>query len=304
VGYYPAVVCTTGANNSTLGAYTLDAANSDYNIAIGSYATGNATTGHSNTVVGYAAGDAITTAAYNCYIGRDAGTSSTTGDANTFVGGYLTGGGVTTGSNNTFIGYAAGYNNVTVSTGSSNVLVGGNAHPTNATTSNSVVLGADCLGVGGDGYVTIGVDGSGGSETTDRIYNQFTANATWTHSSDERFKKEIETNEDCGLDFINDLRTVTYKWKAGSELDPSLPSYNPDRTEPRYKDRLYGMIAQEVKTALDKHNIKDFTGWHESTEGNQGISESMFVFPLINAVQELSAKVDDLTEKLDKCNCE
>ncbi len=43
-----------------------------------------------------------------------------------------------------------------------------------------------------------------------------------------------------------------------------------------------------------------FNGWTQ-TEGNgdvQGISYEMFVMPLINAVQELSAKNDELEARL------
>ena len=57
---------------------------------------------------------------------------------------------------------------------------------------------------------------------------------------------------------------------------------------------MYGFIAQEVKAALDKHNITDFNGWTETSDGEQGISYEMFVMPLVKAVQELSAKVTAL----------
>ena len=63
---------------------------------------------------------------------------------------------------------------------------------------------------------------------------------------------------------------------------------------------MYGLIAQEVKTALDKHNITDFAGWDETEEGIQGISQEMFVHPLIKAVQELSAKNDALEARIQE----
>jgi len=58
---------------------------------------------------------------------------------------------------------------------------------------------------------------------------------------------------------------------------------------------MYGLIAQEVKTALDKHNITDFGGWSSITTGDhtqQGVSQEMFIHPLIKAVQELSTKLE------------
>ena len=61
---------------------------------------------------------------------------------------------------------------------------------------------------------------------------------------------------------------------------------------------LYGMIAQEVETALDKVGHKNFGGWSEEEDGSQKLAQSMFIYPLINAIQELSAEVEELKAKL------
>ena len=62
---------------------------------------------------------------------------------------------------------------------------------------------------------------------------------------------------------------------------------------------MHGMIAQDVKAALDKENVNTFGGWNEDPDDNsQEISQEMFVHPLIKAVQELSAKVEELENKL------
>ena len=61
---------------------------------------------------------------------------------------------------------------------------------------------------------------------------------------------------------------------------------------------MYGLIAQEVKSAMDKHNITDFGGWSISKDNIQGISQEMFVHPLIKAVQELSAEVTTLKSEI------
>ena len=60
---------------------------------------------------------------------------------------------------------------------------------------------------------------------------------------------------------------------------------------------LYGMVAQEVEKALDKVGHKNFGGWIKEEDGSQSLSQEMFVYPLINAVQELSAKVEALENK-------
>ena len=137
------------------------------------------------------------------------------------------------------------------------------------------------------------------SSGSDRIYNLPDTNATWTRVSDERYKEEIKDNTDCGLSFINDLRPVTFKWKPKSEVPESFPDYDAEATERRHDEKMYGLIAQEVKEALDKHNITDFGGWAEIDEGVQTVAQSMFVYPLIKAVQELSAKVEELESKLN-----
>ena len=65
------------------------------------------------------------------------------------------------------------------------------------------------------------------------------------------------------------------------------------------------LIAQEVKEAMDKHNITDFGGWNSITTKDhtqQGVSQEMFIHPLIKAVQELSAKVEELEKKLSEEN--
>ena len=54
---------------------------------------------------------------------------------------------------------------------------------------------------------------------------------------------------------------------------------------------------------MDSVGNTTFNGWEEGQDG-QAVSREMFITPLIKAVQELSIKVDELTEKLNNCNCE
>ena len=173
-----------------------------------------------------------------------------------------------------------------------NICVGNNVNPAGAVTDNSINIGHDFNGQG-DNYFTFGKSGN-------IVYNQFTVNATWTRTSDVRLKKDIQTNTDLGLDFINDLRTVTYKWKAPCDIPSSFPGYNAKKTEADHTEKMYGFIAQEVKQALDDHGITDFNGWHQQDNDNaiQGISYEMFVMPLVKAVQELSAKNTALEARL------
>ena len=118
------------------------------------------------------------------------------------------------------------------------------------------------------------------------------SNASWTRVSDSRYKDNIQNNTDCGLAFINELRPVTFKFKALADIDNTLPDYDENATSRKYDKKMYGLIAQEVKAAMDKHNITDFAGWSEEEfTGIQGVSQEMFIHPLIKAVQELSAEL-------------
>ena len=62
---------------------------------------------------------------------------------------------------------------------------------------------------------------------------------------------------------------------------------------------MHGMIAQDVKAALDEAGVDTFGGWSQTEDGCQTISQEMFVHPLIRAVQELSAEVDEIKKKLN-----
>ena len=64
---------------------------------------------------------------------------------------------------------------------------------------------------------------------------------------------------------------------------------------------MYGFVAQEVKAAMDTHNITDFAGHHQIEDGAdnmQGISYEMFVMPLVKALQEADAKIEALTTRI------
>ena len=129
-------------------------------------------------------------------------------------------------------------------------------------------------------------------------------------TSDRNQKKNIE-NSELGLQFINDLRPVKYKFIKNTS----------DRTH-------YGLIAQDVTSSLDKFNIdkKDFAGfisYNNYVSGSSEITEEAFskieneddkmgwdkvekyslrydefISPMIKAIQELTKKVEELEAKI------
>ena len=125
--------------------------------------------------------------------------------------------------------------------------------------------------------------------------------------SDERKKKNIK-EDTLGLDFINDLKTVTFEWKPNHEFPKHFRDYKETAEENEMTTglTLHGMVAQDVKAALDKAGVDTFGGWSEDAEdGSQEIAQGMFVHPLIRAVQELSAQVEELKQQAhEKCDKE
>jgi len=290
VGYNALTACTSGGANTAVGTQCADAVTSgDDNTAMGNLALSAATTVDDNTAIGSGA-MRYSTGASNTAVGKSAlGASSNSGDNNTIVG---AGAGIsfTSASNNTCIGKGAGNNQTT---GGQNTFVGENARGSAVGTEVSIVLGYNTVGQG-DYYTTLG-SGAG----SDRIYNQFSANASWTRVSDSRYKEEITNNTDCGLSFINDLRPVTFKFKPLADIDNTLPDYDASKNSRLYDKKMYGLIAQEVKQAMDDNNITDFAGWDQGDNGIQGISQEMFIHPLIKAVQELTALNTALTTRIE-----
>jgi len=256
--------------------------------AIGNQCLDAQTTGDNNTAVGSSALGANTTGLANTAMGHSAADNITTGESNTILG-YNSGGAVTTGDANTAVGYQAGH--VWASGASNNIAVGVNAITASSNPSLVYSMGVECTAPNQNNTFAFGNDSQG------VVYNQFSANASWTRGSDERLKANIK-NDSLGLEFINNLRTVTFNWKPNNELPKEFREY----AEENVKDTsvvMHGMIAQEVKEALEKSGVDTFGGWSEDDTGKQMISQELIVHPLIKAVQELTAKVEELENKLN-----
>jgi hypothetical protein len=298
----------TEAHNLGIGVSALggSVAGGEYNVAIGNYALDALTSGDGSVAVGYSAGTAVTTAGENILIGFEAGKSLTIGGNNVVVGytafedavverqcvaignyalaNHRTSSSTVNDTGNTAVGYAAGD---VITTGTGNVMIGAVVDPSGNNGENQIVIGNTFSG-NGDNKVNFG-SGLG------YIWNSYTQNATWTQVSDERTKKNIETDT-LGLDFINELRPVTFNWRKNAELDStfkeSLLNKHIDKDD---SATIHGLIAQEVKAAMDKVGNSTFNGWEDTVDG-QAVSREMFITPLIKAVQELSAKVKALEE--------
>jgi len=331
LGYLALEDMTTGVGNTALGYRACEQVTvSGYNTVVGHQALNSEIQGSHNVALGYQAlysqnkGSAVVTAnigigveagyhndtgVYNVWLGYKAGTGVDGNSNNNNVGigfeaakgittangsvciGYQAGTAITSGIHNICIGYQAG--NI-ITEGQGNVLIGTGAVPSHAVNiDDSIVIsaGTDALQGGVTESIRIGVD-------SDYIENVFGTDANWAHSSDERIKKDIKDNT-LGLDFINDLRTVTFKKKAPSEYPKEFNTHNETKTERNNPDKVsYGFIAQEVKEAMDKAGHSDFTAWSEGEDTMQMLAESALITPLVKAIQELTARVKELESKL------
>lgn len=125
--------------------------------------------------------------------------------------------------------------------------------------------------------------------------------------SDMRTKNSIETS-DLGLDFINRLRPVSYFKNASKKIareDENGEYLRGENEQVLYdelpgKRRHYGLIAQEVRQVIEDlgKTPLDFSGWSkqdpDDPDSEQMVTYMEFISPLIKAVQELSARVEEL----------
>ena len=229
-------------------------------------------------------GCGVTTSRNNIAIGTETMCDLTSGGNNVAIGLYP-GAKLTTGGDNIHIGRCAGCANTT---GGDNVSIGRGA-------GIGVVGTAANINIGATANKTTGSIGC----IAHCMYS-----SGW-HASDCRFKCDI-TDSDLGLSFINKLTPVSYKWKDGTDD----------------KKTQYGLIAQDVKTVLDeigkteeqfgaykkveKEDLGDPDVATNSTKNSTksgdvdlGLAYEQFISPLIKAVQELSAEVESLKEKLN-----
>ena len=201
----------------------------------GSFALVNNTTGVDNTGFGNGALFPNTTGLNNSAFGTAALVSNTTGDDNTTSGSdalfHSLGNGNTasgksalfdntTGNDNTAVGLSAGLSNTM---GKSNTFVGSDADANAGVYTNGTALGNGAELTASNSIVL-------GNRSISRIYANVT---TITALSDRRRKKDIRAlDADLGLDFIEKLKPVSYRFNHGDETE------------------RYGFVAQDLVQAL------------------------------------------------------
>jgi len=284
---YPITIGHGGATgllpaSTALGWLALTAATGINNTAIGGQALQDLTTGFTNTAVGQSACENVTTGSKNVAVGNlalsDTGALAVVG--NTAVG-YM-GLDACTGDNNTGIGREAGKN---ITSGDNNLCLGKESGTSSSPSGNLT---------SGDSTICLG------NNSINAIYCADTS----ISSSDGRDKTDVE-DFTAGLDWIEAMRPVTYRWDKRSwyteydeETGEIISESTPDGTHKKDKKNI-GFIAQEV-LAIEKAN--GFSGDTNDMltvnlnedETAYGMKYERLVPVLVNAIKELSAKVKAL----------
>jgi trimeric autotransporter adhesin len=314
VGAHSFAQNSTGAENTALGANALWS-NSDgmRNTAIGYVALAgnldgidNVALGHSamyknesgawNVAIGLQALYMNTTGLNNTAVGRDAVFSNTTGSWNTGIGVDAIPG-VETGSGNTAVGGESGYtedlNNQNV-TGSLNTWIGYQAGPSSPAQHDGVIgigyqakTSKDYQAVLGSPrivetllYGNVGINAANPQAAL--VVNGTALNTTgvWGVYSDARLKSDIE-DYDAGLEVVRQLNPVTFRYNG-------LEGLATDETQ-------IGLVAQDVERVAPY-----MVSRHEGAELDdvRVMSPQALPYLLINAIQELEAKVAELERQL------
>ena len=232
----------------------------------------------------------MTTAAYNTFVGEYAGygndSTANTGGYNTFYG-ARSGQSITSGTYNVCIGWEAGKG---IANGASNVCIGPEAGGTGqiAAGDNQLYIARDNVGAGN---AAVWIYGKSSGEC-----HQGDNSTSWSTTSDIRLKKNI-VDSSKGLAEINQLRVTNFEYRLKDEIDMSeFPLAN----DPKQvvlgggqEGKLQtGVIAQEVESVIPECiNV--------SVAGAKTVQTDPIMWALVNAVKELSAKVEALESQLN-----
>jgi trimeric autotransporter adhesin len=285
-----AMTTDPGFENVAVGAFAMQYnAGGGSNSAVGFNAMSQNTTGNNNTAIGASSMYSNKTGYYNTAVGTWALRNNNGAHYNTAVGGRALLG-TTNSQYNTAIGYNAGelYN------------LGW----------NNTIIGAFSGGVANNQYniVAIGQGTVCTANSSARIGNSATWSiggyVGWTNFSDGRYKKDIKENV-IGLGFIMKLRPVTYrldisnasknsKENAGREWDATMKEAIAQKEKMIYT----GFVAQEV-AQIAKETGYEFSGVDkpENENGFYGLRYAEFVVPLVKAVQEQQAIINELQKQ-------
>ena len=148
--------------------------------------------------------------------------------------------------------------------------------------------------------------GNGASSTASNMVRIGNASITsiggivgWTTLSDARFKKNVQSDV-RGLDFILKLKPVTYNVDI-HKMNDFIGYNDSNKWEGKYdgeKTRTSGFLAQDVEIAAKEAGYS-FSGVDvpKNDKDYYGLRYGDFVVPIVKAIQEQQAQIDELKKQ-------
>jgi hypothetical protein len=278
----------TGEGPVTLGFNAGVNDGADCNTWLGYQAGTGHTTGVGNTSVGWNSARNLILGDDNVAVGNSAlevsgATASTTVQGNTAIGAATLYN--TVGCFNTAVGLLAGYNQ---SAGSRNVLIGYFAQGQNTTGDCQLAIGfsSSSYWLTGDSTKAIKpgagiIDGANSCGTVGQyLWTTGTNGIIWSASSPSDIRdKEVLGPVPTALPVVQQIEPITYRWKERE-------------SEVAQEEVIYGFSAQQLQEV-------DAVLVDSSDPDHLRIHDRKIVPLLVNAIKELSAKVEALEAKLE-----
>jgi hypothetical protein len=245
-----------GHQNTAVGSQALQANTTGWaNTASGYQSLLSNTTGYENTANGVYSLYSNMTGFDNTASGDNSLKGNTTGEDNVAFG-IASLSSNTTGSGNAAIGTGSGQ---AITTGNFNTFLGQNSNALSNNLTNATAIGKNAV-VDLSNHVRIG----------DTNVTQIGGQVAWSNLSDARLKENIR-DLDLGLDFVLQLRPVSFTMKQGN-----------GRTD-------MGFLAQDVEALLgDDYNVLGIGADQDRTLSLRGTD---LIAPMVKAIQEQDATI-------------
>ncbi|HAS91991.1 MAG TPA: hypothetical protein DCS12_07090 [Clostridiales bacterium] len=275
-------------------------------IAIGSLTLNNGGNPKRSIAIGHNAAQ-MSTGEDNVIVGAHSSKGMVTGNQNVAIGAYSM-----ASAGNVFENVAIGYNALYGITGSGNTAIGHGAGDLATSETNITCIGKNAQ-ITGSNQIQLG-----DSSTTVYAYGPV------QDRSDKRDKADIRDTV-LGLDFIKELRPVDFRWDlrddyveiVETEYEEIVPTpYGKPQTQKvkiisskekpkdgsKKRTRFHhGLIAQEVKTTMDKLGV-DFGGYQDhKIKGGKDvltIGYEELIGPMIKAIQEQNEIIKKLEARI------
>ena len=189
-----------------------------------------------------------------------------------------------------------------------NTAVGNNALTLNTTGTCNTAVGTSAqsgINTGVNNTIAVGVASATSANSNHTVWGNSSHTChciygTWTNVSDCRDKANVKSlNSKFGLALINKLRPVSFNWDYRDKYVRECKyEYGKKDGSLVTEKESYGVIAQELKAALDELDIRfDGLGYTEEHDAYR-IGYDELIAPIIKAIQELSDRVTTLEEKV------